>query len=177
MGKAPGLEVETDVPLQVATLRYFEPAGPFAAAVAAVTGTPLPAPLKAAVVPAGVAAGAGLLLAWLRPSETLVLSEEGAALAALKERLTGAPGGYLIELSGGLKTLRVRGARVAELLERLGGAALALRPGEARRGRLAEVPVLALGVGAEEVLLVVDRAYAEHLRGWIEATLADWTEG
>jgi hypothetical protein len=38
------------------------------------------------------------------------------------------------------------------------------------------VPVLALGIRAREVLLVVDRAYAAHLADWIRATLADWAE-
>lgn len=163
------------VPLHAATLRYFEAAGPFAAALAAVTGTPLPAPLTATVLPGNAAAGAGVVLLWLRPTETLALSEDAAPLAELKERLAGAEGGYVVELSGGLKAYRVRGARGPELLSRLGSAALALRVGDARRGRLADVPVLAVCMAAEETLLVVDRAYAEHLRGWIEATLADWT--
>lgn len=71
--------------------------------------------------------------------------------------------------------VRLRGARVAELLSRLGGSApVAL--GEARRARLADVPVLAVCVHPTETLLVVDRAYAEHLRGWIDATLADWKD-
>lgn len=159
-----------DVRLHAATLRYFGPAGPFAAAVAAATGTPLPAPLTATVLP-------GLTLAWLRPTETLALSEDAAPLAGLKERLAGAEGGYIVELSGGLRAFRVRGGRARELLSRLGSTALALRVGDARRGRLADVPALAVCMAAEETLLVVDRAYTEHLRGWIEATLADWTEG
>ncbi len=175
MVKPPGLEVETDAPLHAATLRYFEPTGPFADAVAAVTGTPLPAPLKATVVPAEAVDGAGLLLAWLRPTETLALSEEAAPLAALKERLSGAEGGYVVELSGGLGAFRLRGSRVAELLSGFGSTALALGLNQARRGRLADVQVLAIGTSTDEALLVVDRAYAEHLRGWIEATLADWT--
>lgn len=168
MVRVPGLEVETDAPLHAATLRYFEADGPFAAAVAAVTGKALPAPLMAAVMP-------GLVLAWLRPTETLALSEEGAPIAGLKERLADAAGGHVVDLTGGLKAIRLRGARGSQLLDRLGSTALALRAGEARRGRLADVQVLAIGTSADEVLLLVDRAYAEHLRGWIEATLAEWT--
>lgn len=157
------------VPLQAMTLRYFEAAGPFAAAVAAAAGTPLPAPLRAELRP-------GLVLAWLRPTETLALSEDTAPLEELRDRLAQAAGGHVVDLTGGLRGFRVRGARGPELLARLGSTALALRVGEARRGRLADVPVLAIGTRADETLLVVDRAYAEHLRGWIEATLADWTE-
>lgn len=176
MVRLPGLEVEA-VPLHAATLRYFEPGGPFAAAVAAVTGTALPAPLTATMLPDNAAVGAGVVLAWLRPTETLVLSEQAAPLAEFKERLADAASGCIVELTGGLKAFRVRGARAADLLSRLGNTALALRLGDARRGRLADVPVLALSLQAEDVLLVLDRAYAGHLRGWIEATLADWTEG
>jgi len=153
------------VPLHAATLRYFSPAGPFAAAVAAATGMPVPTPLTATL-------SQHLVLAWLRPTETLALSEEGAPIAELRERLAQAAGGYVVDLTGGLKAFRVRGARGPELLCRLGSAALALRVGEARRGRFADVPVLVVCVRVEETLLVVDRAYAEHLRGWIEATVA-----
>jgi len=156
-----------DVPLHAATLRYFDVAGPFAAAV----GTPLPAPLRATVMEGG------LVLAWLRPTETLAFSEDAAPIAELSERLTQATGGHVVELTGGLEAFRLRGSRVAELLSRLGSTAIGLGVGEARRGRFADVSVLVVCVRAEEVLLVVDRAYAEHLRGWVEATLANWREG
>jgi heterotetrameric sarcosine oxidase gamma subunit len=171
------VEEVTEVPLHAATLRYFDAAGPFAVAVAGVTGTPLPAPLTATALPEDALPGPGLVLAWLRPTETLVLSEARAPLAELRERLADAAGGHVVDLTGGLRVMRLRGARVEELLSRLGGGGSAT-PGlnEARRGRLADVPVLVVRVRPEETLLVVDRAYAQHLRGWIEATLADWTE-
>jgi len=149
------VEDVTEVPLHAATLRYFDAAGSFAAAAA--TGVP------------------GVVLARVRPTETLALSEDAAPLAGLRGRLLEVPGGHVVDLTGGLKAFRLRGDRAAELLSRLGSTALALRVGEARRGRFADVPVLVVCVRAEETLLVVDRAYAEHLRGWIEATLADWT--
>lgn len=171
---AQGLVVEADVTLHAATLRYFDAEGSFAAAFAEVTGTPPPAPLTAMVVPEGAAAGAGIVLAWLRPTETLALSEEAAPLAGFKEALAQATDGHVVDLSGGLKAFRMRGARVGDLLSRLGSAALGMGPGHARRGRFGDVPVLALSVRPGEVLLVVDRAYAAHLGGWIEATLADW---
>lgn len=173
MVKVPGLEIETEVPLHAATLRYFESAaGPFAAAVASATGTPLPAPLAVTVLPAGPAGGA--VLAWVRPTETLALSEEAAPVVRLREELADAAGGYVVDLSGGLRAFRIRGPRWAQLLSRLGSGAVGLRLNEARRGRLADVPVLALSIRTEEALLVVDRAYAAHLGGWIGQTLADW---
>jgi len=155
-----------DLPIHAATLRYFDAAGSFAAAAAGATGAPLPAPLRATVMQ-------GAVLAWLRPTETLAFSEDAAPIAELSERLAQATGGHVVDLTGGLKAFRLSGAGVAELLSRLGSAALGLRVGEARRGRFADVPVLVVCVRAEEALLVVDRAYAGHLRGWIEATLAE----
>ena len=165
----------TEAPLHVASLRYFDAEGSFAAAVAAATGAPLPAPLRATVVQATPADAAGLVLAWLRPTETLALCEQAAPLALLTERLAEAAGGHVVDLTGGLKAFRGRGTRVAELLSRL-GSSVPPALGEAWRGRLADVVVLAVRVRADETLLVVDRAYAEHLKGWIEATLADWKD-
>jgi hypothetical protein len=151
------VESISEMPLHAATLRYFDAAGPFAASVAAAAGAP------------------GLVLARLRPTETLALSEEAAPLAGLRDRLASAAGGYVVDLTGGLKGFRLRGARAAELLSRLGSAAVGLGVDETRRGRFADVPALVVGVQVEEMLLVVDRAYAVHLKGWIEATVADWT--
>jgi heterotetrameric sarcosine oxidase gamma subunit len=153
-----------ELPIHAATLRYFDVAGSFAAAV----GTPLPAPLRATAVE-------GLVLAWLRPTETLALSSDAAPVASLRDRLAQAAGGHVVDLTGGLKAFRLHGVRTAELLSRLGSTALGLGVGEARRGRFADVPVLVVCVRAEETLLVVDRAYAEHLKGWIEATVTEGT--
>jgi sarcosine oxidase gamma subunit len=163
---------EADVPLHAATLRYLDAQGPFAMAAADAAGVPLPAAPGATVVAAGAAAG--VLLATLRPTETLALSEAAAPLAVLRDALAGVAGGCVVDLTGGLKVLRLRGARLAELMSRLGGGGTTPRVGEARRGRLADVGVLALGVGKDEILLIVDRAYASHLTTWIEETLADW---
>jgi hypothetical protein len=166
---------DADVPLYAATLRYFDARGPFALAAAEAAGVPLPEPLGAAVVTAGPAAG--VLLASLRPSETLALSETAALLTVLRNALASVAGGCVVDQSGGLKVLRLRGARLAELMSRLGGGGTIPRVGEARRGRLADVGVLALCVRPEEILLIVDRAYALHLTTWIRETLADWPDG
>jgi hypothetical protein len=170
----PGLEVGDDPRVHIAALRYFEPCGAFAAAVQAATGAALPAPLAAmsTTLPGAQQLG-GLVLAWLRPTETLALTADAAALTELTTRLEGAAGGHVVCLSGGLRVLLLRGARVDDLMARLGSAA-APRVNEARRGRLADVPVLSLSVHSGEVLLAVDRAYGGHLLEWIGATLADW---
>jgi hypothetical protein len=171
----PGLEVADDPRVHIAALRYFAPRGPFAEAVHVATGAALPAPLVATSTTLPGAQQRGeLVLAWLRPTETLALTADAAALRELLSRLEGAAGGHIVCLSGGLKVLRLRGARLDDLMARLGSSAAAPRVNEARRGRLADVPVLSLSVHSGEVLLAVDRAYAGHLLEWIATTLADW---
>lgn len=157
--------------MHAAALRYFESGGAFAAAVSAATGAPLPAPLGAAAVTLPGTPDE-LVLAWSRPSETLVLTASATALSALASQLESVDGGQLVNLTGALVVLRLAGSDTAEFIGRLGGAQP--RPGEARRGRLADVPVMSLCVRAGEIWLVVDRAYARHLRCWIGATRADW---
>ena len=152
--------------MQVATLRYFTREGAFTDAVRTATGMPLPAVLEAREE-------AQLVLAWRSPTETLCvtrsltrLSELGASLAAYAE-------GCMVELTGGLRIVRLTGLRIADLLCRLGGAASVPALGEARRSRVADVAVLAISVREGETLLVVDRVYLPHLLAWIRETLLD----
>jgi hypothetical protein len=79
-----------------------------------------------------------------------------------------------VDLSGGVRIVRLTGNRIADLLCRLGGAASVPAPGEARRSRLADVAVLALSINPGETLLAVDRAYLPHLLAWIRETLLDF---
>jgi heterotetrameric sarcosine oxidase gamma subunit len=166
---AESLTLAADVPLHVATLRYFDAEGAFAAALALAAGVPLPGPLAAAV-------GRSLALAWLSPRETLALCADGARLEELAAQLAEVPGGQVVDLRGGLTALRLEGAGGAEFLSRLGGFGTVPAPGEARRGRLADVPVLALSLRAGEIQLVVDRAYAAHLLDWVRSTLGDFAQ-
>jgi hypothetical protein len=59
-------------------------------------------------------------------------------------------------------------------LVRIGAAAAVPKPGEALIGRFAELTVLALCLRQSEFVLLVDRVYAEHLLGWISATIGDF---
>jgi heterotetrameric sarcosine oxidase gamma subunit len=161
------LTLEVDVPLHVATLRYFDAAGAFAAALTLAAGVPLPGPVAAAV-------GRSVTLAWLGPRETLALCADDARLEELAAQLAEVPGGQLVDLRGGLTALRLAGTGVAEFLSRLGGFGTVPAPGEARRGRLADVPVLALSLRAGQIQLVADRACAAHLLEWIRCTLGDF---
>jgi heterotetrameric sarcosine oxidase gamma subunit len=170
MGAVAGLSVRADEALQVATLRYFAPDGEFAEAVHEVTGLALPQTQQA------LTADGQLILAWRSPTETLCLAANPARLVQIAARLAGRADSCLVGLTGGLLVLRVTGERIADLLCRLGGTGSIPRPGEARRSRMADVPVLAVSLTASETLLVVDRAYAEHLMGWIRETLLDFVD-
>jgi len=162
-----GLTVEPQEGVQAATLRYFARDGAFADAVRAATGAVLPGALQAH------RSAEGLTFAWRSPTETWLLAADAAPLANLEAHLADARAGCIVNLTGGLRVLRVRGGRISDLLCRLGGTGCVPAPGEARRGRLADVAVLALALDPRETLLVVDRAYAEHLFGWIRETLLD----
>jgi hypothetical protein len=166
-----GMTVAAEEAVHVATLRYFTADGAFAAATQAVMGAPLPRPLQAVDLPA-----AGAILAWRSPTETLCLMNSAERFAALAEHLNGMDDGCLVDLTGGLRVLRVTGERIVDLLCRLGGTASVPQPGDARRGRLADVPVLTLAVRAGEALLLVDRGYAPHVLAWTRETLLDFPD-
>ena len=153
--------------MHVATLRYFTREGEVADAVRGATGMPLPAVLEAREE-------AQLILAWRSPTETLCVTRSATRLAELGASLAACAEGCMVELTGGLGILRLTGQRIADLLCRLGGTASVPATGEARRSRLADVPVLALSVRAGETLLVVDRAWLPHLLAWIRETLLDF---
>jgi heterotetrameric sarcosine oxidase gamma subunit len=163
------LEACVEETMAVGTLRYFERAGAFAVAVQAATGATLPETLVARE-----AADGELILAWRSPTETLCLARSVTRLADLTARLAGATGGCVVDLTGGVRIVRLTGVRVADLLCRLGGDASVPAVGEARRSRLADLPVLALSVRAGETLLAVDRAYLAHLLAWVRETLLDF---
>lgn len=165
---ASGVRVREE-PMAVATLRYFARGAEFAQAVRAATGVELPPALAALCGPDGA-----LILAWRSPTETLCLTPDAARVAALASHLSGAVEGCLVDLSGGLRVLRLTGARIADLLCRLGGTGSVPQPGDARRSRLADVAVLALSVRAEETLLVIERSLLPHVLAWIDAILADF---
>jgi hypothetical protein len=163
------LTVRLDDTVAVASLRYFAPTGEFGARLMAAAGVALPDTCAA------VASGQ-LILAWRTPTESVCVAQAPAALLELESRLGAPADGYLVNLTGGMRMVRLGGARVGALLSRLGGSTRPPQRGESRPGRLADVPVLAVGVpgSAGEVLLLVDRAYAPHLLGWIRETVADF---
>jgi heterotetrameric sarcosine oxidase gamma subunit len=162
-----GLTVHVEQGVPAAALRYFSRTGAFAAAARAANVT-LPETGQASD------AGRDLCLAWRSPTETLCLSRTEQRLRELKDALAGAPDGCWVELSGGLSVVHLDGERIEELLSRLGSNASMPACGEARRSRMADVPVLALRLRPGAVQLVLDRAYTEHLLAWIRVTLLDF---
>jgi sarcosine oxidase gamma subunit len=167
-----GLSVGADRDVRTASLRYFDHAGRFAAAVREAVGRALPDPLRAFQV-GSAAQGSYAILAWRSPTETLLLSNDLAAFDELEGQLAAAPDGCMVNQTGGIGVFRVRGKKAGDLLLRLGAVTAIPNLGEARSGRLAELQVLTACLFPEEFLLLVERAYANHLLEWIGATAAD----
>jgi sarcosine oxidase gamma subunit len=184
-----GLTVRWDHGLAIALLRYFDPAGSFAAAVGELLGGPLPEPLRAdrrvlsaagdsagnRAVRAGKA-GSELVLAWRSPTETLLMTADAGWLAAVSAFAAGRSDGCLVDQTGGILSLVLTGARVPDLLLRLGSTDAIPALGEARTSRLAELSVMSLCTRPGEILLLVERVYVRHVIGWIRETVADFTE-
>lgn len=174
---AEGLRVALELDWRVASLRHFHPAsraaGAFAGVVGEALGGTLPEPLRAVEIEHPVN-GARSLLAWRSLTETLLLTRSAAAFTDLEQRLSSVMDGCMVDQTGGIRVIRVEGARSAELLVRLGAPTVIAAAGEARSGRLAELQVLSASVRAGEWLLLVERVYADHLLAWIRATAADF---
>jgi len=168
-----GLSVIEERGLLAASLRYFDSADRFVAAVRESLGRPLPEPLRAVRIDLATSGGQ-VILAWRTPTETLLLTKDGAAFAELERRLAAEVDGCMVDQTGGLCAFRVRGLKARDLLLRLGAITSIPALGEARSSRLAELQVMTLCVQAGEFLLLVERVYAHHLLEWISATVADF---
>jgi heterotetrameric sarcosine oxidase gamma subunit len=171
--EADGWSVRVQPGLQIASLRYFDRTGSFAAAVGEAVGRPLPECLRAIQVEDPTNA-VRFLLAWRSPTETLLVCESRAAFAELERRLATLVDGCMVDQTGGVSVLRVQGARAADVLLRLGAATAIPRLGESLSGRLADVHVLAACIRAGEFLLFVERVFTAHLLEWMGTTAADF---
>ena len=152
----------------VADLRYFDPAGKFAAQAAAILGHAIPAILS-------ISAGGSLkeprsLLAWRSPTESFLLCSDAEHMQRLA-----APSadGCCVEQTGGHGIVRIEGTAGADVMARLGGVALNPPVGAAHGGRLADVPAFSLRLTEDVLLVAVDRFYLEHLLRSIELTVRD----
>ena len=170
---AADLAVRVEPQMRVASLRHLDPRGAFAQRCRTVFGVDLPPALGAMSLP-GAALGQQCILAWRHPTTTLLLDTDGAAFDALLRELPPTEDGCCVDQSGGWWALRTTGARVPDLLLRIGNAAAVAPIGHAHMSRMADLPVMSLCVRPREWLLLVDRAYAEHLLDWIRVTVADF---
>jgi sarcosine oxidase gamma subunit len=171
--EADGLSVSVESGFQIASLRYFDRAGGFAAAVCDAIGRPLPECLRATRTEDATNA-AQFLVAWRSPTETLLLCRRRVAFTELGQRLATLADGCMVDQTGGVSVVRVQGPRAGDLMPRLGASTAIPRLGEALSGRMAEVQVLTACLQDGEFLLLVERAYARHLLEWIGATAADF---
>jgi hypothetical protein len=171
--EADGISIKSDFGLQIASLRYFDSAGSFADAARGALGRPLPEPLRAARIDRG-ADDAHSILAWRSPTETLFLDSDARRFNDLERRLADTPGGCMVNQTGGIRAVRVRGSRARDLMVRLGATTAIPGLDEARSSRLAELQVLAVCVQTGELILLIERVYADHLLEWMAATVADF---
>ncbi len=170
-----GLSVQIDAEVQIGALRYCDGATIDDAVLRALGGAGLPAPGQVLSGIAGGTATDDTLLAWRSPTETLVLCPRGNdTLAAVAAAIEGALDACLVDQTGGIWVLRLQGPRVADLLRRLGSTTAVPPVGACRFGRLAEITVGTLSVREGEVLLLVERLYADHVLAWIRETIADF---
>jgi sarcosine oxidase gamma subunit len=169
---APGVSIAVDTRIQIGALRYCDPAA-VETALRFVTGSAVP-PARRAVLTDAPPGGERLLLLWRSPSETLVVCDTAAPLLALGAQLAAAREACLVDQSGGIWGLRITGPRSLDLLVRLGATTAVPQLGESLIGRLADLTVQSVCVREHEVLLLVERLYAEHLLGWIRETIADF---
>jgi heterotetrameric sarcosine oxidase gamma subunit len=114
------------------------------------------------------------ILVWRSPTETLLLSKDPPAFARLEAELAAAADGCMVNQTGGLCVVRVQGRRTDDLLTRLGADSAIPGIGEARTGRFAELQATAVRFAADEVLLIVERVYADHLLEWMAVTAGDF---
>lgn len=171
--EAGGLSVVVESGWQVASLRYFDRTGSFAGAVCEAVGRALPETLRA-IEAQHPARDAHFVLAWRSPTETLLLCQSRIAFAELEQRLAGPVDGCMVDQTGGVCVIRLRGPRVRELLLRLGAATAIPSLGDALSSRCAEVLVLTACIQEGEFLSLVERVYAPHLIEWIRMTAADF---
>lgn len=170
--EAPGMRIFQDPGLHLASLRYFDPNDVFSRSTQALLGVPLPGVCRAICAPE-VASIDTTVLAWRSPTETLLLCDGPTVILQLQALVDSSNDGCVVDQTGGLLALRAQGEGITELFTRIAGHGTLPALGEARRSRMAEVPVLAIQVQLGEILLIVERVYAEHLMNWLRVSAAD----
>ena len=169
--RAGGMSIELDGSVRIAAIRYFD-AGAIGEVLRETLAEALPDAQR--VVRSRGARTDPFMLAWRGPTEAWLLSPSDGPIDAVRKACETRDDACVVVQTGGIVAVHACGVRTPDLLARLGSAASIPRPGEARSGRFADVTVTVLGLAIDEMLLLVERAYAEHLLGWIRETLADF---
>src|ERR1700722_9647106 len=165
MVDVPSAAASVDPSVRIASLRYYDPHGAFAAALLP-HGLTLPRPLRCVV--AGSAAGSIDILAWRSPTETVWIVDSAPRLDVLRRALSATDEGCLIDQTHGRRLIRLNGG-AARSLAHLGSGFAEIELGVVRVGRMADIAVLACRPRAEEWLLIVDRLYLEHFIGYLKS--------
>src|SRR5258705_7566151 len=96
-----GVSVSIDRGQQIASLRYFDHAGRFAATVGEAVCRALPEPLHAFQI-GRATQGSYVILAWRSPTETLLLSSDRAAFDELWRQFAAAPDSCMVKQTRGI---------------------------------------------------------------------------
>jgi hypothetical protein len=162
-------DASVDPSVRLASLRYYDPHGPFAAAIL-LLGLTLPKPLRCVV--ARSAAGSIDILAWRSPTETVWICDSAPRFEVLRRALPATDEGCLVDQTHGRRLIRLHGT-AARSLAHLGSGFAEIEVGAVRIGRMADITVLACQPRAEELLLIIDRLYLEHFIGYLK-TITPW---
>jgi sarcosine oxidase gamma subunit len=162
MDSATQPEVSVNMSARIASLRYCNPRGVFAAALPGLRHA-VPEPLPWEVVRAAAAAAGKY--AWRSPTETVWICDSPPRFDEIKSALKEADDGYLVDQTSGRRLVQLRGPRSGKLLAHLGSGFAEMAVGASKIGRMADIAVLVCRPSEEEWLLVVDRLYLEHLLG------------
>jgi hypothetical protein len=149
------------------SLRYFDANGAFAWGAGEIFGRRLPDPLEAWEI-----TEPPVRIAWRSPTETLLLGQSAEFFGAF-DGLASSPDGCVVDMTGAFSLIRCSGTQVGEVIARLGGPGILPGRGQARRGRFAELPALALCVRNGEYEILIEHDYADHLTRWIGQAVAN----
>jgi hypothetical protein len=169
MVDVPSADASVDPSVRIASLRYYDPQGAFAAAIL-LLGLTLPKPLRCVV--ARSAAGSIDILAWRSPTETVWICDSAPRFDVLRRAIPATDEGCLIDQTPGRRLIRLHGT-AARSLAHLGSGFAEIGVGAVRIGRMADITVLACRPRAEELLLIIDRLYLEHFIGYLK-TVTPW---
>jgi len=147
------------------SVRYLDTGSTFVEQVQQRLRCRLPRPLEA-IEWAETGSAAKLTMAWRSPTETLVLGGRTEVLSG-PGGLPESRDGWVVDMTGAWVVIRCGGSRLEEVFARLGGPGTLPAVGQAKGGRLAELPALALCVREGECEIVIEHYYAAHLLAWI----------